>query len=70
MAEFCEECFRKLEGPAINGKSYTLILDRHDDFCEGCGKMRPTVADIVYGVHYPKPFTLRALLKRVFFWIK
>ena len=44
MAEFCAECFIKLE----NGR-YTkrdLILSKETDFCEGCAQWKPVVIGI------------------------
>ena len=57
MAEFCLECFNKLYGTAISEKSVTL----GEDFCEGCGKVKPCVIDL-----YPPPWwqRLAALFKK------
>lgn len=40
MAEFCEECFRKLN-PECAG--YSLEISRDKDFCEGCAKWKRVV---------------------------
>ena len=39
MAEFCLDCFNKLHGTEYQAKNVTL----EDDFCEGCGVMKPCV---------------------------
>ena len=43
MAEFCRECFLRM-----NGDSYTnrIILSRDLDICEGCGHWKRVVEEI------------------------
>lgn len=40
MAEFCLECWKKLN-EATDDKNY--ILSKDLDFCEGCGEWKPVV---------------------------
>ena len=44
MAEFCLECFNKLND--TNYKKADVILTRDLDLCEGCGEMKPVVVDL------------------------
>ena len=44
MAEFCKECFIKIEPEYVKNKE--LILSEDDDLCEGCGQFKPVVIDI------------------------
>lgn len=42
MAEYCLECFNKVNGTKINENE--VITE--DDVCEGCGKVKPCVISI------------------------
>ena len=37
MAEFCLDCFNKLNN--TNHKPYEYVLSKELDLCEGCGKL-------------------------------
>lgn len=39
MAEFCLECFNKMNGTHLTG----LQVIREFDLCEGCGEIKPCV---------------------------
>lgn len=41
MAEFCLECYKKINGKAVEGKEY--IISKDLDLCEGCGQWKPVV---------------------------
>ena len=40
MAEFCKDCFLKLN-PELRAED--LKVCKEDDFCEGCGKIVPVI---------------------------
>ena len=43
MAEFCLDCFNR-----INGEAYTIAeVELADDFCEGCGRWLPCVMEVI-----------------------
>ena len=58
MAEFCPECWNKINGVQNPPEAYVLSWEY--DLCEGCGKIRRTV------IKKRKHYLLRVLLKRVF----
>lgn len=41
MAEFCLECFKKINGPEYEKRKY--VLTKELNFCEECGEMKRTV---------------------------
>lgn len=41
MAEFCLECYKRINGMADGERRY--ILSKDLDLCEGCGKWKPVV---------------------------
>jgi len=43
MAEFCKECFLRINK---NYKEEQLVLSEDDDLCEVCGKFKPVVIEI------------------------
>lgn len=45
MAEFCLDCFNKLEGTDYYEDEVTLGYDDLD-LCEGCGQIRPCVVEL------------------------
>jgi len=60
MAEFCLECFKKIDGD----KSLTeddVILS--DDLCEGCGEWKPCVIRVKTNA---ERFSLSRLIKDLF----
>ena len=46
MAEFCRDCFLRIEGDYRLADR--IILSRDLDLCEGCGKWRRVVEEIRY----------------------
>ena len=40
MAEFCLDCFKKFEP---NANEDNTVLSEYNDFCEGCGEVKPVV---------------------------
>lgn len=47
MAEFCLDCFNRIEGTHYKEKDVTMEMD----FCEGCGEIKPCVIRL-----YPESF--------------
>lgn len=45
MAEFCLECFNRINGTDFRKKDVEL----EDDFCEGCAGWKPCVIAIITG---------------------
>ena len=41
MAEFCLECFNRINGKNFSGKKY--IISDYLDLCEGCGEFKPVI---------------------------
>lgn len=41
MAEFCLDCWNKLNNTKHTADMY--IIDKTPDLCEGCGEYKPTV---------------------------
>ena len=41
MAEFCLDCWNKLNGFQKTERDY--VLSKEWDLCEGCGEMRPVI---------------------------
>ena len=44
MAEFCKECFKRIEGDFFKDKE--IILSEDDDLCEGCGEFKQVVIGV------------------------
>lgn len=49
MAEFSEECYRRLN----NDYSSSLKLSKEEDLCEGCGEWKKVVDEVGYGPLFP-----------------
>ncbi|MGN0629378.1 MAG: hypothetical protein ACI4IW_07095 [Oscillospiraceae bacterium] len=49
MAEFCLECWNRLNG--TNDPEEKYIFSDEPDFCEGCGEWKP----VIVGLRKPKP---------------
>ena len=45
MAEFCKECFEKIEERKYNDDE--LIISKNDDFCERCCRIKPIVIAVI-----------------------
>ena len=45
MAEFCKECFLKIDRVQEN-EEIIMSADDDLDLCEGCGKFKPVVVEI------------------------
>lgn len=43
MAEFCKDCFKKLE-PSVSEQE--LVLSSDAELCEGCGEVKPVVLEV------------------------
>ena len=41
MAEFCLECWNKINGTEGNERKY--IISKDLDLCEGCGELKPVI---------------------------
>lgn len=50
MAEFCLECFKKIEP---NANEYNTVLSTNYDLCEGCGEMKHIVIEFYPDVKKP-----------------
>ena len=46
MAEFCEECWKKING--IDNGKVGYRLSRELDLCEGCGEYKRVVVEVYY----------------------
>lgn len=47
MAEFCKKCFKeKIAVPSDNITDDMIIMSEEDDFCEGCGEIKPVVIEV------------------------
>ena len=44
MAEFCVECWNRLNGP--EAEEAQPILSKRPELCEGCGRLRPVVVGL------------------------
>ena len=42
MADFCLDCFKKFEP---NANENNTMLSEDNDFCEGCGEIKPVVIE-------------------------
>lgn len=62
MAEFCLDCFNRING--TNRSADSVILE--DDFCEGCGTCKPCVI----GLKSPQDDYFERLKEILFPWIK
>jgi len=43
MAEFCKDCFKKIESSV---SEQDLVLSSDAELCEGCGEMKPVVLEV------------------------
>ena len=43
MAEFCKDCFKKIE-PSVADN--TVVLSTESELCEGCGEIKPVVVEV------------------------
>ncbi len=41
MAEFCLECWNKINGTNDSERKY--VLSKESDLCEGCGEIKPVI---------------------------
>jgi len=57
MAEFCVDCWNKLNGKKGNPTKY--VLSKEVDLCEGCGKYKRVIVRVE-----EKPFKLLLFRKR------
>lgn len=46
MAEFCKECFLRIEGNSEWVKDKEIIMSEDLDLCEGCGKFKQVVVKV------------------------
>lgn len=61
MAEFCLDCWNKLNQSNFTEKEY--VISRELDLCEGCGQWKPVIVTVR---RFPALYTLRQRLRSIF----
>lgn len=66
MAEFCLECWNKINGTNDDKRKY--ILSKDLDLCEGCGELKPVII-VERKAYYIHKFRYFILIFRIVYYI-